>query len=143
MYYVILRKCFKVIMEDFGDFKLKCRFYCDIKIFLFKKNEVSVKVMLDIVLLSVIMVMCWILYYLYVFYVFIQEVFFDRFIECFIAEQNFVGVGIGCGIRGRIVLFIFIFVCFLSRVFDQIRMGVILQINVNFVGFYFGVFIGK
>lgn len=57
-------------MEDFGDLKLKCRFYCDTKIFSFKKNEVSVKAMLDIVSSSVIMVMCWILHHLHVSYAF-------------------------------------------------------------------------
>ncbi|XP_048741477.2 transketolase-like protein 2 isoform X1 [Ostrea edulis] len=72
-----------------------------------------------------------------------KEAFPDRFIECFIAEQNLVGVGIGCGTRGRTVPFISTFACFLSRAFDQIRMGAISQTNANFVGSHSGVSIGE
>lgn len=72
-----------------------------------------------------------------------KEAFPDRFIECFIAEQNLVGVGIGCGTRGRTVPFISTFACFLTRAFDQIRMGAISQTNANFVGSHSGVSIGE
>ncbi|XP_069141582.1 transketolase-like isoform X1 [Argopecten irradians] len=72
-----------------------------------------------------------------------KKAFPDRFIECYIAEQNLVGVGIGCGCRNRTVPFISTFACFLTRAFDQIRMGAISQTNANFVGSHCGVSIGE
>lgn len=67
----------------------------------------------------------------------------DRFVECFIAEQNMVGVAIGCATRDRTVAFCSTFACFLSRAYDQIRMGAISQTNVNFCGSHVGVSIGE
>ncbi|KAK3602932.1 hypothetical protein CHS0354_039350 [Potamilus streckersoni] len=72
-----------------------------------------------------------------------QEAFPDRFIECYIAEQNLVGVGIGCACRDRTIPFISTFAAFLTRAFDQIRMGAISQTNANFVGSHCGVSIGE
>jgi transketolase len=66
----------------------------------------------------------------------------EQFIECFIAEQNLVGVGVGLGTRGKIP-FVSTFACFLSRAFDQIRMAAISQANVKFVGSHVGVSIGE
>lgn len=66
----------------------------------------------------------------------------DRYIECFIAEQNLVGVGVGLGTRGKIP-FVSTFACFLSRAFDQIRMAAISQANIKFVGSHVGVSIGE
>ncbi|XP_061668479.1 transketolase-like protein 2 [Syngnathoides biaculeatus] len=73
---------------------------------------------------------------------FLKE-FPDRFIECFIAEQNMVGVAIGCASRDRTVAFASTFATFLSRAYDQIRMGAISQSNVNLVGSHCGVSIGE
>lgn len=67
----------------------------------------------------------------------------SRFIECFIAEQNLVGVAIGAACRDRTVAFVSTFATFLTRAFDQIRMGAISQSNVNFVGSHCGVSIGE
>ncbi|KAH3819033.1 transketolase-like [Dreissena polymorpha] len=67
----------------------------------------------------------------------------DRYIECFIAEQNLVGVAIGCATRDRTVAFCSTFAAFFSRAFDQIRMGAISQTNVNFAGSHAGVSIGE
>lgn len=72
-----------------------------------------------------------------------QDEFPDRFIECFIAEQNLVGVAIGCATRDRTVAFVSTFAAFFSRAYDQIRMGAISQTNVNFVGSHCGVSIGN
>ncbi|RUS75717.1 hypothetical protein EGW08_016532 [Elysia chlorotica] len=72
-----------------------------------------------------------------------KDAFPDRFIECFIAEQNLVGVAIGCGCRDRTIPFVSTFACFLSRAFDQVRMGAISQTNVNFSGSHCGVSIGE
>ncbi|XP_017782195.1 PREDICTED: transketolase-like protein 2 isoform X2 [Nicrophorus vespilloides] len=67
----------------------------------------------------------------------------NRFIECFIAEQNLVGVAIGAACRDRTIAFVSTFATFLTRAFDQIRMGAISQTNVNFVGSHCGVSIGE
>lgn len=73
----------------------------------------------------------------------IKKAFPDRYIECFIAEQNLVGVAIGAGCRGRTIPFVSTFAAFFTRAFDQIRMGAISQTNVNFVGSHCGVSIGE
>ena len=49
--------------------------------------------------------------------------FHDRYVECFIAEQNLVGVGIGAGCRKRTIPFVSTFASFFTRTFDQLRMG--------------------
>lgn len=73
----------------------------------------------------------------------LKMVFPDRYIECFIAEQNLVGVAIGAACRDRTVAFVSTFATFFTRAFDQIRMGAISQTNVNFVGSHCGVSIGE
>jgi transketolase len=67
----------------------------------------------------------------------------ERYVECFIAEQNLVGVAIGAACRDRTVAFVSTFAVFLTRAFDQIRMGAISQTNVNFAGSHCGVSIGE
>ncbi|XP_041953612.1 transketolase-like protein 2 [Alosa sapidissima] len=67
----------------------------------------------------------------------------DRYIECFIAEQNMVSVAIGCATRDRTVAFASTFAAFFSRAYDQIRMGAISQSNVNLSGSHCGVSIGE
>merc|ERR1719376_276316 len=67
----------------------------------------------------------------------------DRFIECFICEQNLIGVGIGIACRDRTVAFASTFAAFLTRGFDNLRMGVISQTNLNIVGSHCGVSIGE
>lgn len=52
-----------------------------------------------------------------------KKAFQDRFIECYIAEQNLVGVAIGAGCRNRTIPFVSTFASFFTRAFDQIRMG--------------------
>lgn len=54
-----------------------------------------------------------------------------------------VGVAIGAAARDRNIVFCSTFAAFLSRAYDQIRMGAISFTNVNFVGSHFGVSIGK
>uniref|UniRef100_T1J4F3 transketolase n=1 Tax=Strigamia maritima TaxID=126957 RepID=T1J4F3_STRMM len=72
-----------------------------------------------------------------------KKEFPDRFIECFIAEQNMLGVAIGCGTRGRTVPFVSAFAAFFTRAFDQLRMGAISQANIKCVGSHVGVSIGE
>jgi len=67
----------------------------------------------------------------------------NRFIECFICEQNMLGVGIGVSCRDRTVAFASTFAAFLTRGFDNLRMGVISQTNLNVVGSHCGVSIGE
>ncbi|GAB0099150.1 transketolase [Sergentomyia squamirostris] len=73
----------------------------------------------------------------------LKKAFPNRYIECFIAEQNLVGVAIGAACRDRTVAFVSTFATFFTRAFDQIRMGAISQTNVNFVGSHCGVSIGE
>lgn len=72
-----------------------------------------------------------------------KTAFPDRFVECFIAEQNMVGVAIGMDTRRRNVVFASAFAAFFTRAFDQIRMGAISQTEVNFVGSHAGISIGE
>ncbi|PVD25166.1 hypothetical protein C0Q70_15664 [Pomacea canaliculata] len=72
-----------------------------------------------------------------------KEAFPDRFVECYIAEQNLAGVAIGCETRRRTVPFVSTFAAFFTRAFDQIRMAAISQSNVNFCGSHAGVSIGE
>ncbi|XP_060857554.1 transketolase-like protein 2 [Metopolophium dirhodum] len=67
----------------------------------------------------------------------------ERHIECFIAEQNMVGIAIGTACRDRTIAFVSTFATFFTRAFDQIRMGAISQTNVNFVGSHCGISIGE
>ena len=72
-----------------------------------------------------------------------KKAFDDRYIECFIAEQNLVGVGIGLACRDRNIVFCSTFAAFFTRAFDQIRMGAISQTKVNLVGSHAGCSIGE
>ncbi|XP_006215176.1 transketolase-like protein 2 [Vicugna pacos] len=62
----------------------------------------------------------------------------DRFIECFTAEQNMVSVALGCATRGRTIAFVTTLATFLTRAFDQIRMGAISRTNINLIGSHCG-----
>ena len=74
------------------------------------------------------------------------EKFFKKFpersTECFIAEQNLVGVATGFGTRGK-VPFASTFATFFTRAFDQIRVAGISQANLKLVGSHVGVSIGE
>ena len=67
----------------------------------------------------------------------------DRFVECFICEQNMIGVGIGVACRDRTVAFASTFSAVLTRAFDNLRMGVLSQTNINVVGSHCGISIGE
>lgn len=66
----------------------------------------------------------------------------DRFFQCFIAEQNMVGMGIGFDRRGRMP-FISTFSAFMSRAHDHIRMAAVGQAQLKLVGSHCGVSIGQ
>ena len=65
----------------------------------------------------------------------------QQFIECFIAEQNMVGVALGVSARAR-VPFVSTFAAFLMRAADFARMCPLSQGNVKLVGSHAGVSIG-
>lgn len=71
-----------------------------------------------------------------------HDAFPNRFLECYIAEQNMVGAAVGAATRGKIA-FAATFGCFLSRAYDQVRMAAISQSTANFVGTHCGVSIGQ
>lgn len=71
-----------------------------------------------------------------------EAVFPDKAIECFIAEQNMIGVGIGLGKIG-FMPFISTFSAFFTRAFDQIRMGRVSEATIKLIGSYAGVSLGK
>lgn len=66
----------------------------------------------------------------------------NQFIECFIAEQNMVGMASGLASRGFIP-FVSTFGAFFTRAFDQIRMAGIGQLPLRLVGSHAGVSIGQ
>ncbi|HXK60339.1 MAG TPA: transketolase, partial [Acidobacteriota bacterium] len=66
----------------------------------------------------------------------------DRFVECFIAEQNMVGAAAGLGALGKIP-FCSTFACFFARAYDFIRMAGIGQVELKLCGSHAGVSIGE
>ncbi|MFA5829919.1 MAG: transketolase [Candidatus Gracilibacteria bacterium] len=66
----------------------------------------------------------------------------ERFFECFIAEQNMVGVAVGLAARGKLA-FASTFAAFLTRAYDQIRMAAVSMSHVKLVGSHAGVSIGE
>ena len=65
-----------------------------------------------------------------------------RFIECFIAEQNMVGMAVGLSVLGK-TAFVSTFACFLTRAYDQIRMASISRSNLKLCGSHAGISIGE
>lgn len=65
----------------------------------------------------------------------------DRFFDCFIAEQNMVGMAVGMSRMGKIP-FVSTFAAFLTRAYDQIRMSAYSRSNIKLVGSHVGVSIG-
>jgi transketolase len=71
-----------------------------------------------------------------------ENKFPHRFFQCFIAEQNMIGMAIGFAQRGYIP-FSSTFACFLTRAHDQIRMASIGKVPLRLVGSHCGVSIGQ
>ncbi|KAJ3586087.1 hypothetical protein NHX12_012488 [Muraenolepis orangiensis] len=67
----------------------------------------------------------------------------DRYVECYIAEQNMVSVAVGCAARDRNVVFASTFATFFTRAYDQLRMAAISESNINLCGSHCGVSIGE
>jgi len=66
----------------------------------------------------------------------------ERFVECFVAEQNMVTVAVGLARLGKIPV-VATFAAFLTRAADQIRMARVSEANIKFVGSHVGVSIGE
>jgi transketolase len=66
----------------------------------------------------------------------------DRFFQCYIAEQNMVGTGMGLAAAGKIPVAA-TFGCFLTRAYDFIRMAAISGSNIKLAGTHVGVSIGE
>lgn len=66
----------------------------------------------------------------------------ERFIECYIAEQNMVGMAVGLAAKGFIP-FASTFGAFFTRAHDQIRMAAISRSNIKLSGSHIGVSIGE
>lgn len=66
----------------------------------------------------------------------------ERFFQCFIAEQNMVGMAAGLATQGFIT-FSSTFSAFLTRAYDQLRMSAISRLPLRIVGSHAGVSIGQ
>ncbi|MER5945592.1 transketolase [Streptomyces sp. NPDC001904] len=66
----------------------------------------------------------------------------DRYFECYIAEQQLVGAGVGLAARGW-VPFAVTFGAFLTRAHDFVRMAAVSGAGINLVGSHAGVAIGQ
>ena len=66
----------------------------------------------------------------------------ERFVECYIAEQNMVSAAAGLSRIGKIPV-VATFGAFLIRAADQIRMARVSEANIKFVGSHVGVSIGE
>lgn len=71
-----------------------------------------------------------------------RKEFPGRHIECFVAEQNMIGVAMGCAARDRAITFSSTFAAFFTRTFDHLRMAAVSQTSANFCGSHCGVSIG-
>ena len=66
----------------------------------------------------------------------------EQFVECFVAEQNMIGMALGLASRG-FVPFASTFAAFLSRAHDQLRMGALSLPAITVCGSHAGVSIGE
>lgn len=65
-----------------------------------------------------------------------------RFYQCFIAEQNMIGMGVGMNLRDK-KPYISTFAAFFTRAYDQIRMAAIGDTALRLVGSHAGISIGQ
>ena len=72
----------------------------------------------------------------------VAGIFPGRFFEMFVAEQNMMGTALGLSLRGKIP-FVSTFAAFMTRAFDQLRMGQYSGGNLKCTGSHAGVSIGQ
>jgi transketolase len=71
-----------------------------------------------------------------------EEKFPERFVQCFVAEQNMMGMASGFATQGFLP-FSSTFASFISRAYDQLRMSAISRLSLRVVGSHAGVSIGE
>lgn len=71
-----------------------------------------------------------------------EKVYPERFIQCFVAEQNMIGMAMGMCALGEIP-FVSTFAVFFNRAFDQLRMAAISKLPLRTAGSHAGVSIGQ
>jgi len=71
-----------------------------------------------------------------------EQKFPERFVQCYIAEQNMVSMAVGFERRGKIP-FVSTFAAFFSRAYDQLRMAAIGKARLRLAGSHAGVSIGQ
>lgn len=71
-----------------------------------------------------------------------ERLFPSRFIECFVAEQNMIGIAVGLSTRGK-KAYAATFGAFFTRAFDQVRMAAIGGAALKLCGSHAGVSIGE
>lgn len=71
-----------------------------------------------------------------------EKAYPKRFIECYIAEQNMVGISVGLAARGKLPV-AGTFAAFLTRAFDQLRMAAYAGTHQVYIGTHAGVSIGQ
>lgn len=71
-----------------------------------------------------------------------EQAYPQRFVQCFIAEQNMIGMAVGLERRGKIP-FVSTFGAFFTRAHDQVRMAAIGTAPLRLVGSHAGVSIGQ
>ncbi|VVB81794.1 1-deoxy-D-xylulose-5-phosphate synthase [uncultured archaeon] len=71
-----------------------------------------------------------------------REFYPERFVDCYIAEQNMVGMAVGLASKGFIP-FASTFAAFLTRAHDQLRMSAISRSNIKLCGSHAGISIGE
>ncbi|KAL3280398.1 hypothetical protein HHI36_017882 [Cryptolaemus montrouzieri] len=67
----------------------------------------------------------------------------SRFIQCFSAEQNMIGVAVGLACRGRGIVFCATYASGLTKTFDCIRMAAISKSHINIGGIHSGASVGE
>uniref|UniRef100_A0A3Q2XL41 transketolase n=1 Tax=Hippocampus comes TaxID=109280 RepID=A0A3Q2XL41_HIPCM len=67
----------------------------------------------------------------------------NRFVECYVAQQNMVSVAMGCAARERNVVFASTLASFFTRAYDQLRMAAVLDSSINLCGSHCGLSTGE
>lgn len=62
----------------------------------------------------------------------------NRFVECYVAQQNMVSVAVGCAARDRNLVFASTLASFFTRAHDQLRMAAMTESNVKLCGSHCG-----
>uniref|UniRef100_H2UA73 Transketolase n=1 Tax=Takifugu rubripes TaxID=31033 RepID=H2UA73_TAKRU len=67
----------------------------------------------------------------------------NRYVECYIAQQNMVSVAMGCAARERNLVFASTLASFFTRAYDQLRIAAISDSSINLCGSHCGLSTGE